>query len=331
MIERLRELRRTPASAAEWFAARREGGSSLALEQAFAEWLAGNPERQRQYVLCEIAWNLSLPAAQRLRASAAGKRERATAPYRRQALGMGLAAAMLVAALALWLLLGSGPQPLRYATGPGEQRTIALADGSRITLNTRTTLEVTIHRGKRDVVLEYGEAFFDVAHDPVRPFRVLTPMGQVSVVGTRFGVYQQPQALEVSTEEGLVHVSPTGAPESTSAVLVRPGESAVIATPGAQPRLRRADLERIDNWRHQRLEFDAVPLAELLEEFSRYTPAALRPGTPELGALRVSGVFHTGDLTALARTLQGAFGLVVRVSAHGELVVERGHPALTDR
>ena len=316
-----------PVTAADWFAARRRGDPDPAVERAFEAWLTGDPERQRQYALCEIAWDLALPAAERRRLPMAGNPECTGAPRRRRAMGFALAASSLIAAVALWMTLGMAPQPLHYATGPGEQRIVVLADGSRITLNTRTRLDVTIQNGRRDVVLEGGEAFFDIAHDATRPFRVLTSDGQLRVVGTRFSVYRRARSLEVSTVEGLVRVSSSGAPVPTPAVLVRPGEGAVVVAPGARPLLQRADLERIDNWRHQRLEFDAVPLAELLEEFSRYTAVSLRPETPELGALRVSGVFHIGDLQALATMLQAAFGLAVRDSGQGVLIVERGPPS----
>lgn len=323
MIGGLQELRPTSVSAADWFAARHGGATSPALERAFKQWLAESPENRRQYALCEVAWDLSRQAAEGLRAPASEEPARAAAPRRRWAFGLGLAASVIIAAVLLWLTTGSEPQAVRYATGPGEQRTITLTDGSRITLNTRTELEATIARDRREILLESGEAFFEVAHDSSRPFRVLTSLGWVRVVGTRFGVYRRSQSLEVSTEQGLVRVSSAGLPEATAAVLVRPGESAVIAAPDARPRHRRADLERIDNWRHQRLEFDAVPLAELLEEFSRYTAVPLHAADEEIGAMRVSGVFHIGDVAALSRTLRAAFGLVVRDSGSGELIIER--------
>ncbi len=323
MIGRPRRLRHIPASAAEWFAARHRGDADPALERVFQEWLAGDPEHQRQYALCEIAWDLSLPAIECLRAAAVRDTKPVHATQRHWAVRISLAATVVAGAAAVWLTLDPQVQPLRYETGPGEQRTAMLADGSRVTLNTRTTLEVTIQGAGRDVILRDGEAFFEVAHDPARPFRVLTPLGQVQVVGTRFGVYRRAHSLEVSTEEGLVRVSPASVPQLAAAVFLRPGEGAIIAAHEARPRLRRADLKRIDNWRHQRLEFDAVPLVELLEEFSRYTPVALHAANAEIGAVRVSGVFHIGDTAALASTLQAAFGLVIRDSGHGGLVVER--------
>ena len=327
MIGQARELREMPASATDWFAARHRNTTDPALESAFSAWLAADPEHQRQYALCEIAWDLSGKAAEGLRASMPRPLSRPTASRRRWTLGFGLAASALVAVAAFWLIAKPDSLTRHYATGPGEQRSIVLADGSSITMNTRTKLSSLITRARREIVLEAGEAYFAITHDSVRPFRVLTSLGHVSVVGTRFGVYRRAHSLEVETEEGLVRVSPAKLPESTSAVLVRPGEGAVIVSADLPPRLRHADLNRINNWRHQRLEFDAAPLADLLEEFSRYTPTTLHAANDEIGSMRVSGVFHIGDIAALAKTLQSAFGLVIQDDGSGGLVVRRANAA----
>jgi transmembrane sensor len=288
--------------------------------------LATDPDRQRQFALCEIAWDLSRgPAAESLKLSLSKVSKRTVAPRRRWALGIGLAASLFIVAIALWFTVAvTRPETVRYATGAGEQRTVTLADGSRITLNTRTELDATIVRDRREVVLDSGEAFFDVVHDPSRPFYVLTSLGQVRVVGTRFGVYRRTHSLEISTEQGLVHVSSAGLPESAATLAVRPGESAVIEAPDMRPRLQPADLKRIENWRHQRLEFDTVPLADLLEEYSRYTPVPLRAANEKIGAMRVSGVFHIGDVAALSTTLRAAFGLTIRSSGSHELIIDFG-------
>lgn len=332
MIKQLRKPRPMPSTPAEWFAARQSGRADPAFDQAFEKWLAADPEHQRQYALCEIAWDLSRPIAEGLRMSLPSAPVRMPAPRRRWVHGVGLAAAVLIAVIPLWYTLaGREAQSIHYATVAGEQRTITLADGSRVTLNTRTGLEALIGDDRREVVLESGEAFFEVAHDPVRPFRVLTSLGIVSVLGTRFAVYDRLQSVEVTTEQGLVRVSSAGLPESIAAIHVRSGESAVITAPDARPRLQKADLERIENWRNQRLEFNAVPLADLLEEFSRYTPVPLQAANAETGAIRVSGVFRIGDVSALSKTLHAAFGLVVRSSDAGRLIVERSQDGTTDR
>ncbi len=326
MIRRLRDLQAMPTTASEWFAARQRGRANASFEQEFEIWLATSPEHQRQFALCEIAWDLSRRLdTERLKQPSPDASTHTTAPRRRLAFTIGLAASLCIAVVALWLVKSSSsPRAVRYATGAGEQRIVSLADGSEITLNTRTELEATIARGRREVVLKSGEAYFEVAHDPSRPFFVLTSLGQVRVVGTRFVVYVRPHSLDISTEQGLVQVISASLPESTATVFVLPGESAVVTAPDVRPRIRPADLKRITNWRHQRLEFDDVPLAELLEEFSRYTPVPLQAVNAETGALRVSGVFHIGDVAALSKALQAAFGFFVRSSDNGGLVVDCG-------
>jgi transmembrane sensor len=238
-------------------------------------------------------------------------------------MGVGLAATVLVAALVLWDGLRGGHSPSKFATGAGEQQLVTLKDGSRVLLNTRSSIEVDVTDRERRVSVTEGEVFFDVAHDKRRPFRVVTAFGAVTVLGTRFTVYQHGGSLEVSTESGLVELQTIESAGPKSSVLVPAGRSAVISAAGHDPELRRADLDRIRNWRRKLLEFDAAPLADLLAEFSRYTPEPIRAADADLGELRVSGVFHIGDTAGLSKALESAFGLVVRRLESGQLIVER--------
>jgi transmembrane sensor len=89
-------------------------------------------------------------------------------------------------------------------TAPGEQRTVVLEEGSRITLNTRTRIAVHLARHVREVVLRDGEAFFEVSKDASRPFTVRTSIGSARAIGTRFDVYLEDNHLSVTTQEGKV-------------------------------------------------------------------------------------------------------------------------------
>ena len=99
------------------------------------------------------------------------------------------------------------------------------------------------------------------------------------------------------------------------------GMRATLLAGSAQAKLDPADLNRVENWRSHRIEFDRVPLSVALKEFSRYTAVPIRAGSPELGRIVISAVFKTGDTEALRATLRGAFGWSV-VERSGELVVE---------
>jgi len=302
---------RGPSTAAEWFAARR-GPTDAELERRFARWLAENPRNVDEYALCNLTWELSADAA------AALAPEPASQPrwIRRAAVAAAALAACTVAAVALvWV---NSPAPLRVTTLPGEQRILALEDGSQVTLNTRSALEVRLGRRERSIRMLDGEAFFIVAKDASRPFVVETPLGRARAVGTRFNVFLADQRVEVSTEEGRVLVQPGD--RRGAAVMATPGTRATLERGGATPTLAAADLSRIDNWRAHRLEFDRVPLADALAEISRYTALPIRAGSAAIGRTQVSAVLRTGDVDALRATLKGAFGFELVQTQDGWIV-----------
>jgi transmembrane sensor len=129
-------------------------------------------------------------------------------------LAAALAAVIVGAALVTWLQLGRGTL---YATAIGEQRSIALADGSTIELGARSRVRVHFTDKERDVEFLAGEALFGVAKDPTRPFVVATSNTRVRAVGTQFDVHRRTSGTTVTVLEGRVVVyspHPTAAPTS---------------------------------------------------------------------------------------------------------------------
>jgi transmembrane sensor len=306
-------LRSLPGTAAEWFAARL-GPHDAELEWRFSEWLARDPKNAEEYALCGLTWELSAAAA----VGVDGRVDVRPAWYRR-GLTYGIATLAATVLLALAIFRFIPPAATEWHTGPGGLSTVVLADGSRITLNTRSTLEVRLGRTRREVRMQEGEAFFEVARDPSRPFVVETPLGVARAVGTRFNVLLEGEREEVATEEGKVLVRALGG--STAGVLATAGTRATLVRGEPQPALDRADLTRIDNWRASRLEFDRVPLEAALREFSRYTSVPVRAPSADVQRTYISAVLKTGDLQALRATLQGAFGLRVVAGKNEWLVV----------
>jgi transmembrane sensor len=164
-----------------------------------------------------------------------------------------------------------------------------------------------------------GEAYFAVAHDPDRPFDVDTRLGSVRALGTRFDLLLDERHLEVNMEEGKVLVS-SGTGGGQEAVA---GIRATLMAGDAKVTLDSADLNRLENWRAQRIEFDRVVLEEVLKEMSRYTRVPIRAGSAQIGGVMISAVLKTGDVEALKATLKGAFGFRV-VEGDGEFVVVDG-------
>src|SRR5690606_14686343 len=122
--------------------------------------------------------------------------------------GRRYAAAASVVILAGALLLVFVPtRPQVYSTGIGEQRTVKLADGSIVHLNTDSSLRVEYSPATREVHLVEGEALFVVAKEPARPFRVEAGQTTVQALGTQFNVYRRAGGIEVSVIEGAVRVA----------------------------------------------------------------------------------------------------------------------------
>jgi transmembrane sensor len=298
-----------PGTAAEWFAARR-GSADSRLDRQFQEWLTEQASNAEDYALCEIAWEVSREAADQV--AIPPRQSRAARTFLIGALASGVAAALTV--LVIWFWPASTQT---WATSPGEQRTLVLDDGSRVTLNTRTSIEVRLARSTREVTLQEGEAFFEVSKDAARPFTVHTALGSTRVLGTRFNVYLQPDLLSVTTEEGKVFVDGSSAGHG---VVLTAGKQAELRAGTSETLVKNVDLSTALNWLTQRLEADDAPLGSLLNDFSRYTTLPVRAETAEIAAMRVSGVLRTGDLESLAATLKGALDLKLE-QRKGEYVV----------
>jgi len=300
-------IRRRPRSAEEWFAARRARPSSR-LDRGFTAWLSEDASHAESYALCEVLWEASQDAARREVAP-----PRATTRTIGRLVLAGGIASLMVAAIVFWAFA-----PQTWTTLAGEQRTVLLSDGSWVTLNTRTRIEVRLSRHARDIELREGEAFFEVAKDSARPFTVHTRVGIAQAVGTQFNAYLDEDRFHVTTGTVLVRANPSGA-----GVLVNAGAQAELRSGDPHPTLAPANLTSVLGWRAQRIDVDNAPLAAVLKDFSRYTPTRIREGSPDIGTLRVSAVLRVGDMAALETTLKGAYGLRLERRG-GEILVVRG-------
>lgn len=310
--------RSEPATAAEWFAARR--GRALhdeSLERRFRDWLSSSTENFQAYALCELTWELTAAAAAGLSVPTTWVR------WYRARWVTAVAASIAVALFAVTVVWGylrmTSVEPIVASTQPGEQRLLQLTDGSRITLNTRSAVEVRLSSRERHIRIAAGEVFFDVAHES-RPFIVETPLGTVRAVGTRFDVLLEDGRVEVNMEEGRVLVK--GRAADAPEVAAGAGVRATLRPGDIAADLGSADLERVENWRANRIEFDRVALAVALKEFSRYTNIRIRASTPEIGSVAITAVLKTGDVDALRATLNAAFGLRLEQSGNELLVTE---------
>ncbi len=220
----------------------------------------------------------------------------------------------------------------QYETHVGEQRDVLLPDGSRMTLNTNTSIKVRYSRGRRYLELERGEALFSVKHDSERPFDVFAGGTLTRAIGTQFNVDLRKSNVTVSVLEGVVQVAATTAiadltsnPRArtdsgqSTMVTIRPalsrGEAVEVRSQEHRVVVEKADLRRIDAWRTRRLEFNDTPLLQAVEEFNRYSATRVVVGTQQLESVRVSGVFNIGDEDGFLFSLKEALHIRTLSSA----------------
>ncbi|ATY31569.1 FecR family protein [Sphingomonas psychrotolerans] len=224
---------------------------------------------------------------------------------RRVAAMASLACALLICVLSLsWYL-----SPTVYRTGVGERRVLALADGTRVTLNTGSELQVFRQGSERRSTLVSGEAMFDVAHDPEHPFVVEAAGRYVRALGTSFIVRNDAQRLDVTLLTGSVDVGSI-ANAATRPVRLTPGER-YRGTGTSAPSLDRPKLDMVTAWRHGELVLDQTPLPEAVAEMNRYSSRPIVLQGPELARLRLSGVFQTSDSVSFATTVGAIYGVRV--------------------
>ncbi|MDB5584201.1 MAG: hypothetical protein JWR80_9377 [Bradyrhizobium sp.] len=190
--------------------------------------------------------------------------------------------------------------PIEYATGVGERRTVQLSDGSSVTLNTRTNLQIVFSQGHRLVKLMHGQALFEVAHDRNRPFTVEAADRQITALGTVFEVRVDPGRVSVVLIKGRVVVDRTreavnafgGAPVAPA--FLKPGEEFSVEL-GAPQRVAAVNVESQLLWRDGFVEFDDEPLGLAVAEINRYANRPITLRDDGVGALHLSGVFRTGS------------------------------------
>jgi transmembrane sensor len=264
----------------------------------------------------------------------------------------GAAAAVLAVCVVTWSYL-TGPQV--YQTRFGEQRSILLEDGSRITLNTASRIDVRFDKRQRFVRLLEGEALFEVAHDATRPFDVQTGATVLRALGTQFDVEMGPNLTTVTVVEGRVAVvpqsmvltgensgalpwplaatnghaaagtaaAPTLAPIPAGALILAAAERVVITTTGTSTPQHVPNAVTATSWTQRQLVFEDRPLMEVAEEFNRYNRERIVIDSPELREQHVTGVFRSNDPAAFLAFLSGLPGVEVSQAGDGNIRVVR--------
>lgn len=234
-------------------------------------------------------------------------------------------AALIVAGPVGWAAWRASPfeWTADYRSATGEQRRVALSDGSSMRLNTASAVDVLYDADQRLVRLRAGEiAVHAVAEGGAhpRPFVVRTRQGDVQAQAARFCVREDGSACRVSVQEG--------------AVTLRRGDASLALAAGEQAWLRGDEAPRIEpadphaaDWTRGVLHASAWRLDAFAAELGRYRPGVLRCD-PEVAGLRISGAFQLQDTDAVLAALPSTLPVQVRYrSAYWVTIMPRAGQA----
>jgi transmembrane sensor len=210
-----------------------------------------------------------------------------------------------------------GTEAVMLMTQVGEIRQVELADGSRVTLDTATKVDVEIGRSRRSAHLRYGRARFRIAQAKA-PFVVET--GNTSIM-THEGVIDLERGVRQDRVEVLAGAADVRSSkrEETSTVALGAGEAMRVSSNGTE---QKGAVTPAPDWTKGMLQFDGTPLAEAVALANRYSERHIVLAG-DLNALRVTGAFRAGDTAGLAKALAAAFNLSLQQRADGILFLSR--------
>lgn len=350
-----RQKREEVAEAAGFWDARlRAPGCTEKDRQEFAAWRDADPAHREAFDRLQAI--VSTLRQEKSRADVRAIRDAALAMADRRRRRVRWTAAASISALALTALLWTlGPQLTgfgwnrseTFATGTGQRSTVTLQDGSTVELNSRTRIRVAFSDERRSVALLEGQAIFQVAKNPQRPFVVQAGDREIVAIGTAFDVQLDSTVVRVTLLEGKVAVTPQGGAatlelpmsaaepvdslsttdkhrEHPDTVYLSPGQQLVIArqahekasTSVRQADVREIDVEKVTSWRAGQVFFEDLALAEAVAEMNKHSAVQIVLADPSLAALRINGMFRAGEQQAFARALEEYFP--VTAERHGD-------------
>ncbi|MGF6174400.1 FecR family protein [Ensifer sp. 4252] len=310
----------------DWFLRLKAEPNCPDLAADFQRWLHRSDDHRRAWQYALRTWELMgevAPVHEHLWASA----PRANViPLARRRWRRPVMAAVAALAASLFLVL-AGPSLLirlqaDHITATGQNAKVALEDGTVIELGGDSAIKTEMSAAGRHVTLLSGEAFFDVAHNPARPFTVEAGGVTVLVVGTAFDVRLAGGETTVELERGVVQVSVEDAGKTPDFRLLA-GEMAVVnASDGAVTR-NTIQPDQVAAWRSGRIFVKDASISAVAEQLQRYHSAWIAVPDRKLAGLKVTGLYDLHDTDSALKALVEPYGGRVRtLSAYGRILTQ---------
>ncbi|NBF04497.1 DUF4880 domain-containing protein [Pseudomonas sp. Fl5BN2] len=299
--------------AASWFA-RNRNDPDRAARKAFDAWIS-DPAHARAYAQFEQLW---VDLAQLQQLSRPIPLPRRQPPRWRPALAV--AAAVLCAVQAANLGTSQAPYIQQVAAQEKGARAFKLPDGSTLYVNANTQVKVDFSAQQRDIYLQQGQLYLEVAADKESPLWVHSGAAQVRVVGTAFDVRRGQRQLVVSVAHGQVAFSPDGKPGEMTLLGAR--QQATYDLQKGTLRQQNLDSDQVADWRSGHLAFRNRELASLVDELNLYRHQPVQLAEGSLGAYKVSGNLDVNDPDALVKALPALIPVKTVTQANGQLKIE---------
>ena len=349
--EQLRDL--IAEQAAEFYVAHRSGDLTREQEQEFLRWLRTSPLHVAEYLsIAGIAKDLGriaplIDAASRgtdedenivaINPSAFSSEppswRGSERDVRRKRLIWSAVASLVVVAVALAgvLTFRDADKAVRYTTARGEQRTWQLADDTIVHLNSDSSLLVDFTARRRDVSIERGQVYFEVAKDANRPFMVRAGNYTFRDIGTSFDVFRKETGTVISVVEGKVAIWKDekngllpGLSTQKHLEDLTAGDQATITQTKI---VEREDAKMVQKkaiaWLRQEIVFDGETIAAAANEFNRYNRMQIAVDDTRVAQMPISGVFHMYGVKSFARFLDALPG--VQTQTQGDVLHVTGH------
>lgn len=295
--------------AVEWLVALQGDPASERQRAEWARWRAADPQHEEAWQRIE-ALNGRIAALAAPGTAAIAQTALAPRAARRRRVGQALAVLCMGGGAAFGVQRHA---PWRQwtadlRTGVGERRSLALADGTQLVLNTASAVDVRYGAGERRLRLLAGEIAVTTARDAAaRPFLVETDQGEAQALGTRFVVRAAARGrTRITVYEGAVRLRPLDDPHAT--LVLQAGQQASLDSRSIGP--AQPAHEDAGAWVDGMLVARDMPLADVLAELARYSPHPLGCD-PAVAQLRVSGSYPVADVGRVLDVLSATLALQV--------------------
>ncbi|MHB1272029.1 MAG: FecR family protein [Rhodanobacter sp.] len=348
----MRWLRASPMHVAEYLAiagVARDIGDAARQNTTSLQQLLGEVDGMDRVVPIhaitrESVFDMFSPYEHRVR-TRARRHARPSHAATRSLMRWGNVAALMLVTTAMILGLRwftSRPQVLNYATSHGEQRSLQLPDNTFVRLNSDSAIAVRFSQHHRLVEVTRGQAYFEVAKDPARPFGVRVGGLLIKDIGTAFDVYRQDISTTVTVTEGQVQVWPLP-PASPRAgwlhheqrpAAAMPGRPLVDLVAGHQARIAASgqlesqgpvEAEQATAWLQGNIVFEGESIVAVAAQFNRYNNSQISVNDRRIGALPISGTFAAHDVPTFVAFLNSIPGVHTRTL--GRRIIVSGRTA----